>query len=151
MDVACQCGAVNFKTPTPAPLSVYHCHCVDCQKQSASAFGTSAIFPAEGIFPLSPELQDGLILWTRPSQEGRTVDCYFCKQCGVRILHRIRDADGTMRSSVSVKGGLVAGLDWQSAKHIFARSAVVPIPSGAEVYETIWSSDGPPPSAPKQD
>ncbi len=91
MDVRCQCGAVHFKTPTPAPLSVYHCHCVECQKQSSSAFGTSAIFAADGVFPLSPELEAKMGLWTRPSEAGRTVDCYFCKECGVRIMHRIRE------------------------------------------------------------
>src|SRR5262245_16287856 len=45
MNGSCACGAVTFVTPTPTPMSVYHCHCIDCRKQSSSAFGTSAIFP----------------------------------------------------------------------------------------------------------
>lgn len=143
MDVKCQCGLVAFKTPTPEPLNVYHCHCIECQKQASSAFGTSAIFPADGIFPLSPELKANLRVWTRPSKEGRTVDCYFCKECGVRILHRIREADGQERSTVSIKGGLVEGLDWSKAGHIFARSAVFPIPETAVRYE---ASPPPPPA-----
>lgn len=45
MDASCHCGAVNFKTPTPKPLALYICHCHDCQRQTSSAFGMSAIFP----------------------------------------------------------------------------------------------------------
>lgn len=134
MDVKCQCGRVAFKTPTAEPLSLYHCHCIDCQKQSSSAFGTSAIFPADGIFPLSPDLDGRLRLWNRPSKDGRTIDCYFCAECGVRVMHRIREADGLERATVSVKGGLVEGLDWPKAGHIFTRSAVVPIPETAVQY-----------------
>ncbi|KAK3689724.1 Mss4-like protein [Podospora appendiculata] len=135
MKVRCQCKAVSFETPTPAPLSVYHCHCTECQLQSASAFGTSAVFPAAGLFPLAPDLQAKLGCWTRPAQEGRTLDCYFCKVCGVRVMHRIRNADGKERSTVSIKGGLVEGLRYEGAKHIFVRSAVVPIPDGVEKFE----------------
>ncbi len=63
MEVQCQCGAVSFTTPTPEPIALYHCHCTQCRKQSASAFGTSAIFSAEGIFPLSPDLEAKLGTW----------------------------------------------------------------------------------------
>jgi len=136
MEVRCQCGAVSFHTPTAAPLSIYHCHCTECQKQSSSAFGTSAIYPATGLFPLAPELREKLGCWTRPSKEGRTMDCYFCKACGVRMFHRIREADGTERETVSIKGGAVQGLSFEGAKHIYVESAVVPIPEGAERWET---------------
>ena len=47
-------------------------------------------------------------------------------------MHRIRDADGRERDTVSIKGGLVEGLNWKGAKHIYTRSAVVPIPHGVE-------------------
>lgn len=63
------------------------------------------------------------------------MDCYFCKNCGVRVFHRIRNPDGSERETVSVKGGCIEGLDWTGAKHIFARSAVFPIPEGAVRYE----------------
>jgi hypothetical protein len=116
-------------------MSVYHCHCTECQKQSSSAFGTSAIFPAQGLFPLSDELKAKLGCWTRPTKEGRTMDCYFCKNCGVRIMHRIREPDGRERDTVSIKGGLVQGLRFEGAKHIYVRSAVMEIPPGAERWE----------------
>jgi len=136
MDIRCQCGGISFQTPTSAPLSLYHCHCTECRKQSSSAFGTSAIFPAKGLFPLSEELKSKLACWTRPAKGGRTLDCYFCKNCGVRIMHRSREADGQERETVSIKGGVIEGLRWDGAKHIYTRSAVVEVPPDAERWET---------------
>lgn len=80
------------------------------------------------------------------------MDCYFCKNCGVRVFHRIRNPDGTERETISVKGGCVEGLDWTGAKHIFARSAVFPIPEGAERYEAgPVKMEGRPEPAARQD
>ncbi|KAK3303001.1 Mss4-like protein [Chaetomium strumarium] len=136
MEVTCQCKTISFTTPTAEPLAVYVCHCTECRAQSASAFGTSAIFPAEpGLFPLPPELASRLQVWTRPTDSGGTMDCYFCRVCGVRVMHRIRGADGTERETVSIKGGLVKGLSWKGAAHIFTRSAVVDVPEGVERWE----------------
>jgi hypothetical protein len=66
------------------------------------------------------------------------MDCYFCKECGARVVHRIREADGTERATCVIKGGLVDGLNWKGpAKHIYARSAVVEIPEGAEKWDEM--------------
>lgn len=35
---------------------------------------------------------------------------------------------------VSVKGGCLEGLDWSKAIHIWTKSAMIPIPEGAESY-----------------
>ncbi|EJP69590.1 hypothetical protein MY10362_006590 [Beauveria mimosiformis] len=45
MDARCHCGAVRFKTPLPAPLATYVCHCDTCKALTSSAFAMSAIFP----------------------------------------------------------------------------------------------------------
>jgi len=137
MRVVCQCGSVAFDTPTDKPLAVYHCHCLECQKQSASAFGTSAIFPAQGLFPLSAGLRDRLTLYKRPASRafsGHDMDCYFCSTCGSRVMHVAVDDDGRPRLTVSIKGGLVEGLDWSAATHIWTDRAVVEIPAGRETY-----------------
>ncbi|KAL5602474.1 hypothetical protein FOBRF1_010007 [Fusarium oxysporum] len=63
-------------------------------KQSASAFGTSAIFPADDMWPLSEDVLSKLGVWKRPTDEGNTLECYFCKTCGVRVLHRSVLPDG---------------------------------------------------------
>ncbi|KAK4116801.1 hypothetical protein N656DRAFT_787066 [Canariomyces notabilis] len=126
MDASCQCGAVGFKTPTPKPLALYICHCQDCQRQTSSAFGMSAIYPR---FQL-PDAE-------RLTQTGQTLYCYFCKQCGTRLIHTTPG-----KNVVSVKGGCVEGLDWSKAIHIWTKSAMVPIPEGSETYsEDSGSTD----------
>ncbi|KAH7105140.1 Mss4-like protein [Auriculariales sp. MPI-PUGE-AT-0066] len=92
MQARCQCGMVAFITPTSRPLTVYHCHCLECRKQSASAYGTSAIFPAEPLFPLSQDLRNKLAVYTRSTDSGNTLDCYFCKACGVGLSKGLTSA-----------------------------------------------------------
>ncbi len=36
----CQCGAIRYESEGQ-PIALYICHCRECQKQSASAFGIS--------------------------------------------------------------------------------------------------------------
>lgn len=126
--ISCQCGTVTFHASLPKPLAVYICHCIECQKQSASAFGVTAMFPAEGMWPLPEDVQPFVSKWTRPTDKGNTLECYFCKCCGVRLLHRPILPDGTAKPTLSVKGGCVEGLSLEGAKHVYARSALVPVP-----------------------
>ncbi|KAF2397944.1 hypothetical protein EJ06DRAFT_532304 [Trichodelitschia bisporula] len=134
--VVCQCRNVSFPAPEPQPRALYHCHCLECRKQSASAFGTTAIFPAEPFFPLAPELKAKLKIWQRPTETGGTMDCYFCPECGVRVFHRICNADGNWRDVISVKAGCIEGLEWNATAHLFARSAVFPIPADHQAFDT---------------
>ncbi|KAK1716086.1 glutathione-dependent formaldehyde-activating enzyme [Colletotrichum acutatum] len=122
MDARCQCGAVSFKTPLPKPLRLYICHCEECKRQTGSAFGTSAIFPK---FKLPKA--DLMGVYARPTASGATLYCYFCRNCGTRLIHATPD-----KNVVSVKGGCIDGLDWKTAVHIWTKNAMVPIPEGAE-------------------
>jgi hypothetical protein len=135
MLVSCQCGYVQFPTTAEKPLGLYHCHCLDCRAQTASAYGTSAIFPSAPLFPLSDELKEKLKVWKRPAESGNTVECYFCPKCGVRLIHRGILKDGTPKDVISIKGGVVKGLDWKGGIHVFVRSALVEIPADAEKWE----------------
>ena len=126
MNVTCQCRLVNFQTPLASPLALYICHCLECQHQSSSAFGCSAQFPR---FALPPSIEHLISCYTRSTDAGRTTDCYFCKNCGSRLLHSTREKD-----TVNVKGGCIEGLDWKGAIHIWTKRAVVEIPEGAETW-----------------
>ncbi|KAF6811568.1 glutathione-dependent formaldehyde-activating enzyme [Colletotrichum plurivorum] len=145
MNVECQCATVTFKTPTPEPIDVYCCHCTQCRLQSASAFGTSAIFSAEGLFPLPDDLMSKLQIWTRPTKTGGEMDRYLCRTCGTRLFHRVRNSEGIAKSTVSIKGGAIVGLNLRKGKHIWTSKAVIPIPEGAE----RWNES--PPATPGRD
>ncbi|PTB65956.1 hypothetical protein BBK36DRAFT_1120843 [Trichoderma citrinoviride] len=130
MNARCQCGSVSFKTPLPEPLALYICHCSECRKQTGSAFGASAIFPH---FKL-PET-DYLNCYARPTASGETLYCYFCRNCGTRLIHMTPS-----KNVLSVKGGCIEGLDWTKAIHIWTKSAMVPIPEGSESHSERSSS-----------
>jgi hypothetical protein len=50
--------------------------------------------------------------------------------------------EGGEPPTVAVKGGLLEGLDWSNAMHIYCRSAVVPIPEGVKRWEAEPNFDG---------
>jgi len=129
MNGSCACGSVTFTTPTDTPLNLFHCHCIACRKQSSSAFGTSAIFPFFRV-----DDNPSVSYFSRTCDSGRKQNCYFCNKCGSRILHA-HVFEGRDPEVVAVKGGLLEGLNWEGGKHIFCRSAVVPIPEGVERWE----------------
>ena len=91
----CQCGAVRY-TITAERLAGYACHCRECQKQSASAFGVSV-----PVFEENFALEGETRVWSRPTDSGNITDCHFCPTCGSRLYHSGREG----REWVTVKGG----------------------------------------------
>jgi len=77
----CQCGAVRYLLRRES-LAVYACHCRECQKQSASAFGLSLPFAREEL-----ELTGELASYRRPTDSGSFTTGYFCPTCGSRLFH----------------------------------------------------------------
>ena len=90
----CQCGAVRYELAAD-PLALYVCHCRECRRQSASAFGISVIVPRTAL-----RLTAGTPrFWSRPTDTGNTLRCAFCPTCGSRLWHE-NDAP-----EISIKGG----------------------------------------------
>jgi hypothetical protein len=124
----CQCGRIRYEV-MGAPLAVYVCHCRECRKQSASAFGISATVRSADVRLIEGKPRR----WTRPADSGRTVDCFFCPDCGSRVWHGDRD----LKDTVNIKGGsLDVPLDLTSAIHIWTSRKLpgVVIPEGARQY-----------------
>ncbi|MDA7949397.1 MAG: GFA family protein [Hyphomicrobiaceae bacterium] len=125
MTGGCQCGAVRYEASGP-PLEIYVCHCTECRKQSASAFGISVIVHSTGV-----RLVHGTpVRWSRLADSGRTVDCFFCPECGSRLWH----GDKERAETISIKGGsLDEPPEITSAVHIWTNSklAGVTIPDQA--------------------
>lgn len=109
----CQCGAVRYRI-TDERLTTYACHCRECQKQSASAFGLS-VPAAKSSFKITGETG----AWRRPTDNGSYTDCYFCKICGTRIYH----AGANRPGMVTIKGGLMDNAaDLVPVAHIWTAS-----------------------------
>ena len=48
----CSCGAVRFRL-TSRPMFTHCCHCLDCQRQTGSAFVLNALIEANRVILLS--------------------------------------------------------------------------------------------------
>ena len=124
----CQCGAVRYET-TGNPHETYVCHCRECQKQSASAFGISLMVHSADV----RLLQGTLHRWSRPTDRGRTLACFFCAECGSRVWHGDKDK----ADEISIKGGsLDEPVSLTDAIHIWTARKLpgVVIPKGARQY-----------------
>lgn len=137
----CQCGKVQFTTPSDKPLKLIACHCTECRHQSSSAFGITATFP---FFELPASVSDSVGSYVRKTLTGKYMECLFCKNCGSRLLHRLHEtmpAHGdkpSPGSTVNVKGGCLEALDKDMMKgiiHIWTKHAIVDIPKDAEQWE----------------
>ena len=79
---ACQCRGIRYAI-VAGSYRLNVCHCLDCQRQSGSAFGMSMI-----INPDAFRLESGgLKVFQVTADSGRTKTCAFCPDCGVRIYN----------------------------------------------------------------
>jgi hypothetical protein len=124
----CQCGAVRYQV-TSSPVALYVCHCRECRKQSASAFGVSLQVRRADFALLSGAPR----FWSRPTDSGRVLDCAFCPECGSRVWHE--SAGGS--ELLTIKGGsLDQPVDLNTATHIWVERKLpgVIIPDGVRRY-----------------
>ncbi len=117
----CQCGAVRFRL-TAAPSAVYCCHCLECRRQSASAFGISVLVPPGGVALLRGTPRE----WSRATDSGGSMVCAFCPDCGSRLWH-------SGGGFVSVKGGALDETP-EPTRHIWTARKLpwVVIPEGVD-------------------
>lgn len=124
----CQCGAVRYEC-TGEPFVVVVCHCTECRKQSASAFGLSLPVARDG-FRLTKGAPQ---FWSRRGGSGIEIRSAFCPQCGSRLWDEPQDAGDI----VVLKGGsLDEPPDLTKAIHIWTRSKLpgVLIPAEARQF-----------------
>lgn len=72
----CQCGAVRYRL-TAGPLSVYNCHCKDCQRYSGAAWSMSMIVRDADFELLSGEQAQ----YRRVAESGNVIVMNFCAHC----------------------------------------------------------------------
>jgi hypothetical protein len=111
----CQCAAVRYAIDAE-PLTLYACHCTDCQKQSASAFALSLVVPRASVRITEGAPRE----WVRRNEAGRTSSCWLCQTCGARLYH---EPHGRPEITI-VKPGTLEDTRWlDPVGHIWTRSA----------------------------
>ncbi|MBI3439200.1 MAG: GFA family protein [Proteobacteria bacterium] len=130
----CSCGAVRFKL-TSRPMFTHCCHCLDCQKQTGSAFAINALIETSRIEMLAGG--EALQIVDMPSPSGRGHEIHRCPKCAVAVW-----SDYGRRPYV--RFARVATLDQPHAiepdVHIFTRSKVpwVRLPENARAFEIFY-------------
>lgn len=125
---SCQCGEITYEC-RGEPLGLYVCHCQECQKLSVSAFSLTLLMPRAGFRLINGQPKS----WSRPTDSGHTLACYFCPRCGSRVWHDARHEPDT----ISIKAGsLDEPMDLTNAIHIWTSRCLpgVIIPDHAEQW-----------------
>ena len=136
----CQCGAIRYRL-LRAPVALYACHCLNCQKQSSSAFGLSMWVERDAVEFTGAEPR----IYRTRGDSGREKVCAFCAECSTRLYH----AGGGVREEGSTTLSMKAGtLDDTSVvvptSHLWTKRAqpwLAPVLNGAVCHETEPDSE----------
>jgi len=76
----CACGAVRYRV-TSDPLFVHCCHCLNCQRQTGSAFVINILIEADRVELLAGEPQRVDV----PRDDGSMQQVFRCPACQVAL------------------------------------------------------------------
>jgi hypothetical protein len=132
LEGGCSCGAVRYRL-TRAPMLVHCCHCLDCQRQTGSAFVLNALIEADCVERLSGAPEPV----SMPTDSGHPHDIYRCAICETAVWSDY----GRRRVMIFLRTGT---LDVPSALapdvHIYTRSKLpwVTLPEGVPSFEEYY-------------
>ena len=140
MEGGCSCGAVRYRLASE-PLFVHCCHCLNCQRQTGSAFVINLLIETDRVELLAgePEAVDV------PRDDGSMQRIYRCPTCQVALF-----SEYTRPQIWFVRAGT---LDEPRAitpdVHIFTKSKVnwVELPESTPAFEiyydtkTLWPAE----------
>ena len=131
----CACGAVRYSL-TSEPMFTHCCHCLDCQRQTGSAFVLNALIETDRIGLISGEPRPVSV----PTDSGRPHDVYRCPSCQTALWSdygrrpRIRFVRvGTLDDPAALPPDV----------HIFTRSKLpwVGLPSAVPSFEVYYDTE----------
>ena len=125
----CQCGAIRYRFRGD-PVTLYACHCTDCQVATGASFALSMIVPRESIETLhgNPELYEIAL------PDGRRKRAFRCAGCGTHLW----GAPLRVPQVLNLHPGTLDDTSWfEPVAHIWTRSAQpwVVIPADKLRYE----------------
>ena len=133
MEGGCACGAVRYRL-TSEPMFVHCCHCLNCQRQTGSAFVINLLIEADRVELLSGEPEPVEV----PRDDGGAQRIHRCPACQVAVFSEYGRPEVRF-----VRGGT---LDEPSRVapdvHIFTRSKLpwVTLPEGVPAVEVYYDS-----------
>ena len=127
----CACGAVRYRLGSD-PLFVHCCHCLNCQRQTGSAFVINALIEADRVELLGAEPQAVDVA----RDDGSTQRVYRCPACQIAVFSEYTRPEvrfvraGTLDDPSSVEPDV----------HIFTRSKLpwVALPESVPAFEVYY-------------
>jgi hypothetical protein len=129
----CSCGAVRYRL-TSEPLFTHCCHCLNCQRQTGSAFVINLLIEADRVELLAGSPQAVEV----PRDDGSTQQIFRCPRCQVAVFSHYGWPEVRF-----VRGGT---LDEPSGiapdVHIYTRSKLswVTLPESVPAFEVYYDS-----------
>ena len=81
LEGGCACGAVRYRL-TSDPLFVHCCHCLNCQRQTGSAFVINVLIEADRVQLLAGEPQPVAV----PRNGGKKQKIWRCPACQTAVF-----------------------------------------------------------------
>ncbi len=129
----CSCGAVRYRL-TSDPLFINCCHCLNCQRQTGSAFVINLLIEADRVELLAGAPQPVEV----PRDDGSPQLIFRCPTCQVAVFSQYSRPE-----VLFVRGGT---LDRPSEvtpdAHIYTRSKLpwITLPDSAPAFEVYYDS-----------
>jgi len=133
LEGGCSCGAVRYRL-TSDPLFVHCCHCLNCQRQTGSAFVINVLIEADQVEILTGEPHSVQV----PRDDGSTQEILRCPECQVALY----SSYGGPAVSF-VRAGTLDEPDRVAPDvHIFTRSKLpwVALPEGVPAFPVYYDS-----------
>ena len=134
LEGGCACGAVRYRLNS-APMFVHCCHCLDCQRQTGSAFVLNALIETDRIVPLQGEPRPVPV----PTDSGRPHRIFRCSACQTALWSEYGGVAGLRFVRV---GTLDTPSEIAPDVHIYTRSKQpwVALPADLPRFEAYYDS-----------
>jgi hypothetical protein len=129
----CACGEVRYRLSSD-PLFTHCCHCLNCQRQTGSAFVINLLIETDRVELLAGAPQPVDV----PRDDGITQRIYRCPTCQVAVFSQY-----THPGIRFVRGGTLDDpRDVSPDVHIYTRSKVkwVTLPSSVPAFEVYYDT-----------
>jgi len=129
----CACGAVRYRL-TSEPLFTHCCHCLNCQRQTGSAFVINLLIEADRVELLAGEPRPIDV----PRDDGSAQQVFRCPDCQVALYSEY----GRPGVQFVRAGTLDDPAEIQPDVHIFTRSKLdwVTLPDAVPAFEDYYDS-----------
>jgi len=130
----CACGEVRYRL-TSEPLVTHCCHCLNCQRQTGSAFVINLLIEADRVELLAGEPQPVDV----PRDDGSVQQIYRCPTCEVALYSQYTypEVRFVRAGSLDEPRGITPDV------HIFTKSKVdwVVLPESVPAFEIFYDMD----------